>query len=159
LLVNAPLSEALRWVGDEAVDAVQLHGDEADAYMETVAGAASAAGKKLIRAVRPPDEASVATYRFPAQCDVLVDAFVPGAFGGTGVQMPPGVAQAVRRLHPGRVLWLAGGLTPVNVAHAVAEVRPDWVDVAGGVETAPGIKNADAIRAFVEATKIAGNHR
>lgn len=83
---------------------------------------------------------------------VLLDARVPGQFGGTG-QSPPWsvVAQFSRR----RPLILAGGLTPNNVADAIRVVRPWAVDVASGVEKAPGIKDPQKVRDFVRAVLAA----
>ncbi len=82
---------------------------------------------------------------------ILVDAHVPGSFGGAGV-----VAdwQAAERLAAARPVLLAGGLTPENVATAIAAVRPWGVDVSSGVES-DGVKDLAKIRAFVEAAKAA----
>jgi phosphoribosylanthranilate isomerase len=85
-------------------------------------------------------------------CDALpvhVDAHVPGSFGGAGV-----VAdwEAAGRLATSRAVLLAGGLTPENVAGAIAAVRPWGVDVSSGVET-DGVKDLDKIRRFVAAAK------
>jgi phosphoribosylanthranilate isomerase len=82
--------------------------------------------------------------RLPAA--VLVDAHVPGQHGGTGRTLP---WQLLVDFNPGVPLILAGGLTPDNVAEAVRIVRPYAVDVASGVESAPGRKDADAMRRFV----------
>jgi phosphoribosylanthranilate isomerase len=79
---------------------------------------------------------------------ILVDSHRPGGPGGTG--------RAVdwAKLRAGRLpLILAGGLTPDNVARAVREVRPWAVDVSSGVESAPGVKDVDAIRRFIEEAK------
>jgi len=74
------------------------------------------------------------------------DTSVAGASGGTGKTFDWSVLDAVERKRP---FVLAGGLTPANVAEAVRRVRPDVVDVASGVETAPGIKDPAKIAAFV----------
>jgi phosphoribosylanthranilate isomerase len=77
---------------------------------------------------------------------ILVDAYVEGQHGGTGRTAP---WELLVDFKPGVPLILAGGLTPDNVAEAVRTVRPDGVDVASGVEFAPGQKDPDKLRAFV----------
>lgn len=79
---------------------------------------------------------------------ILVDAHVPGLHGGTGVTVPWHLLASVKLGVP---IILAGGLTPDNVADAVRIVRPWAVDVASGVESKPGIKDAGKMRAFVQA--------
>jgi phosphoribosylanthranilate isomerase len=81
---------------------------------------------------------------------LLADAKVEGALGGTGATFDWSL---VRDLATARKLTLAGGLTPDNVARAISEVRPWCVDVASGVESAPGIKDLDAVRAFIDAAR------
>lgn len=83
---------------------------------------------------------------------ILVDSYVEGAYGGTGVTAPWDVLADFR---PGVPIILAGGLTPENVGEAIRRVRPDAVDVAGGVEAEPGIKDHDKIRRFVDAVRTA----
>jgi phosphoribosylanthranilate isomerase len=77
----------------------------------------------------------------------LVDAHVEGQLGGTGRTAP---WELLADFRPGVPLILAGGLTPENVAEAVRVVRPYGVDVASGVESAPGRKDPDKVRRFVE---------
>jgi len=83
---------------------------------------------------------------------VLVDGYAPGLAGGTGVVAP---WQLLAELSLPVPLILAGGLTPDNVAQAVRQVRPYAVDVASGVEAAPGVKDADRVRRFIEAAREA----
>jgi phosphoribosylanthranilate isomerase len=83
---------------------------------------------------------------------VLVDASVPGQYGGTGRQAPWHLLATFR---PGVPLILAGGLTPDNVAEAVRLVRPYAVDVASGVESAPGHKDPDKVRRFIDKAREA----
>jgi phosphoribosylanthranilate isomerase len=78
----------------------------------------------------------------------LLDAFDPDRLGGTGRTFDWSVAREAKQYGP---IILAGGLTPENVARAVREVRPFAVDVASGVESAPGIKDAAKLRAFFTA--------
>lgn len=86
---------------------------------------------------------------------VLVDADREGLHGGTGEPVDWTLARQFRSEHPELAVWLAGGLSPANVRTAVAEVAPEAVDVASGVESAPGKKDAARMRAFV-AEALAG---
>jgi phosphoribosylanthranilate isomerase len=79
-----------------------------------------------------------------------VDASVKGAYGGTGVTADWESAAELAKRYP---ILLAGGLTPVNVAGAVGQVKPWGVDVASGVESAPGEKDEAQLSAFVKAVK------
>ncbi len=81
---------------------------------------------------------------------VLFDAHVPGTYGGTGQTAPWNLV--LRSRWDGRII-LAGGLTPDNVAEAIRIVHPWAVDVASGVESAPGIKDHDKMRRFIDAAK------
>jgi phosphoribosylanthranilate isomerase len=78
---------------------------------------------------------------------VLADAHVPGQYGGTGRTAP---WELLADFRPEVPLILAGGLTPDNVAEAVRTVRPYGVDVAGGVESRPGHKDAEKMRRFID---------
>jgi len=78
---------------------------------------------------------------------ILVDAHAPGLYGGTGRTAP---WELLADFRPPVPFWLAGGLTPDNVAEAVRLVRPDGVDVAGGVESAPGRKDPERMRRFID---------
>jgi phosphoribosylanthranilate isomerase len=85
---------------------------------------------------------------------VLVDSRVPGHLGGTGVALEWGaLARSLDQLRGTTPLVLAGGLRPENVAEAVRLLSPDVVDVSSGVESAPGIKDHDRMRAFVRAAR------
>jgi phosphoribosylanthranilate isomerase len=81
---------------------------------------------------------------------VLVDSFVAGEMGGTGHQAP---WELLVGFDPGVPLILAGGLTPDNVADAIRIVKPWGVDVASGVESAPGVKDHGKMRAFIQAVR------
>lgn len=84
-------------------------------------------------------------------CDAVhLDAYVEGKLGGTGVVAPWDVIEAHR---PAAPFVISGGLRPDNVAEAVRRLRPAGMDVSSGVESAPGVKDAEAMRAFVEAAR------
>ena len=123
---------------DFGLDLVQFHGEEQAQTWSSLAG------HRTIRAIRVFDEGSlsVATGWNPRY--FLYDSFAEG-HGGTGVQAPWQVVAAGAR----RPFLLAGGLGPLNVAAAIAAVRPDGVDVASGVESKPGIKSEAKLVAFI----------
>lgn len=77
---------------------------------------------------------------------VLLDAQAPGQYGGTGTTAP---WRLLADFRPGVPVFLAGGLTPDNVAQAIQLVKPDAVDVASGVEDTPGVKAVEKLRRFV----------
>ena len=83
---------------------------------------------------------------------VLIDSHVEGAMGGTGQRAP---WELLRGFDVGVPLILAGGLTPENVAEAIAVVRPWGVDVASGVESSPGVKDAERMARFVNNARSA----
>ncbi|HEV3256685.1 MAG TPA: phosphoribosylanthranilate isomerase [Gemmataceae bacterium] len=110
---------------------------------------------RLIAAFPVADQHSLlAVTRYLDQCRglghlpaaVLVDAHVPGRYGGTGQTAPWCLLADFR---PGVPVILAGGLTPDNVAEAVRIVRPYGIDVASGVESTPGRKDAEKMRRFI----------
>ncbi|HUE74287.1 MAG TPA: phosphoribosylanthranilate isomerase [Pirellulaceae bacterium] len=80
---------------------------------------------------------------------VLLDAYQPGAYGGTGQVVDWNIVRNERDLLMGLPVILAGGLTPENVAEAIATARPDAVDVASGVESSPGKKDPEKVRQFI----------
>jgi phosphoribosylanthranilate isomerase len=86
---------------------------------------------------------------------VLLDAYAPGAYGGTGQIVDWNVVRNERDLLMGLPVILAGGLTPENVAEAIATAQPDAVDVASGVESSPGKKDPDKVRRFVDEARRA----
>ncbi len=87
----------------------------------------------------------------------LLDAFVPGQLGGTGARFNWELAVAAGRL--GKPIFLAGGLTPENVAEAVRKVQPFGVDVSSGVESSPGKKDHQRVRKFIRAAKAAADEK
>lgn len=125
------------------IEWLQLHGDEDAARTAELLPHAF----KAVPIASVDDARQAAT--FPGQ-RLLVDTKVPGSAGGTGQVFD---WHLVRELCQQRQLVLAGGLTPLNVARAVRELGPFGVDVASGVEAAPGRKDAQLVAAFVKAAR------
>jgi phosphoribosylanthranilate isomerase len=138
VFVNEPVDSIRDVVAKSRITTVQLHGDEPPAYADALAW-------PIIRSVSV-EEAGEACPAWPAETVFLVDSVDPVRRGGTGGQVDWGRAASVARHW--RIL-LAGGLTPENVAQAIATVRPYGVDVSSGVEQSPGVKDFDKVARFV----------
>ena len=149
LLVNAPRAETERIAALPFVDALQFHGDEDADFCKW----AAALGKPILKAIRARDGDAFGQAGIFSTTHILLDAHVPGEFGGTGARVDVGLAQRFKTEHPALRLWLAGGLTAENVAEAVQMIRPAAVDVSSGVESAVGRKDAAKMSAFVEAVR------
>lgn len=130
-------------VVDAGLDCLQLHGDEAPETLSPLLPHAY----KAVRIATADDAARAAA--FPGD-HILVDAKVEGALGGTGATFDWSLVESLAKT---KKLTLAGGLTPANVAVAVRAVRPYCVDVASGVESSPGVKDREKMRAFIEAAR------
>lgn len=147
LFVDADAEQVLAAAARLRAAAVQLHGDEPPEL-----AARLSARLPVIKAFRIGAPADLdAAVGYPADA-YLLDARVPGRAGGTGTAWEHRWL-AGRDL--GRPCFLAGGLTPQNVAAAVRAARPWGVDAASGVESAPGIKDAARLAAFVAAARAA----
>jgi phosphoribosylanthranilate isomerase len=143
VFVNAPLPQVIDIAGRVGLDLVQLHGDE-------TADDARALGRPYVRALRIGSARDVEAIAAWDTEYILLDTPSAG-YGGSGQTFDWSLAASARRF--GKKLLLAGGLDADNVARAVREVRPFGVDVAGGVESAPGLKDAAKLRRFVDAAK------
>jgi len=144
VFVNSPVDEVKNILETCHLDLVQLHGDETPEMLEAFNGKAFKAIRLSADGIT--DERMIAD-NAPA---LLVDAAVKGVYGGSGVTADWSAAAELAKKYP---LLLAGGLTSENVADAVRQVRPWGVDVASGVESAPGEKDAAKMSAFVKAVK------
>jgi phosphoribosylanthranilate isomerase len=142
VVVNESADEVESIAREAGLGAVQLHGDETPEFCRALRGLKTI---KALRVRRGFDAAACALYPVDA---VLRDAYTAGAFGGTGHTFDWALARQARATIAS--LYLAGGLTPDNVAEAVGAVRPHAVDVCSGVETSPGRKSLQLMRRFVE---------
>ena len=149
VFVNASSAEILETMAACDLDYAQLSGDE-------TVGDLAALGDRGYKAIRPrsPVEAAAlaAAFANPALSPaLLVDAYDPLRYGGTGRPADPAAAAAAAA--PGRNILLAGGLNPANIRAAIRALKPWGVDVASGVERAPGIKDHETLRTFIHNAK------
>jgi phosphoribosylanthranilate isomerase len=128
--------------------AVQLHGDEDAAYADRIV-------RPVIKAIAVGDVAPQVS-GWPDRVTMLLDVHDPARRGGTGRTVDWGVASGIARQ---RRALLAGGLTPENVAQAIADVQPFGIDVSSGVERSPGVKDHARIRALFEAVHAINHHQ
>jgi len=142
LFVNASADEVNQKLKDFSLDFLQFHGEETPEFCFQW-------GFKIFRAINPKEEKDleiIKQYNFAKM--IIVDASVSGQYGGTGEKADWSLAKkAVTNFD--KPILLAGGLTPEIVADAVKFVKPFGVDVAGGVESSPGIKDLEKMQKFV----------
>ena len=144
LFVNAESETIGEVVEKVGVDLIQFHGNECPEYC-------AQHGRPWIRALRMKDgiDLAEAAEEFSAARGLLLDAYRAGTPGGTGETFDWSRIPAALS---GRIV-LAGGLNADNVTSAVRQVSPYAVDVSGGVEAAPGIKDPDKIARFMVAVR------
>lgn len=128
---------------------LQFHGKEPREYCESFQ-------RPYMKAIRmkPELDVQLAIAEYPTASAILLDAYRPGVPGGTGETFDwARIPQTTQR-----PLVLAGGLTPENVADAVRTTRVYGVDVSGGVESSPGLKDHDKITSFINNAQLAATH-
>ena len=149
VFVDETLDAVRQIMVDCGLDYAQLHGEEPP----EMAAALLEEGFQVVKAFRVRDGAFLAQVEdYPATA-YLLDTYIPGQPGGTGQSFDWALAAQASVYGP---VILAGGLTPGNVAQAVRTARPWGVDVASGVEAAPGRKDPPKVRCFIATVKNAG---
>ena len=142
VFVNEASPQQVEQIAAQAgVSAVQLHGDESPDFC---AGLAGRHVLKVLAVGAAFDPTVALSYNVNA---IMLDAFDPQNRGGTGQQVDWSMARRVREMVPR--LILAGGLSPENVAAAIAAVAPHGVDACSALEQSPGKKNPERVRLFV----------
>jgi len=154
VFVNASLEEIARHVENERLSMVQLHGDEGLSFCREVS---RRTGCKVIKAIRVRTGADLDLARSYRTDFHLLDAHREGSPGGTGESFDWALIRERRSRVP---LILAGGLVAENVGEAIEATKPFAVDVASGVESAPGIKDHSLMTEFAaRADEVGGPHR
>jgi len=149
VFVNQPIDEIADRVDILGLTHVQLHGDEGPSFCSAVA---QRTGAKVIKAARIGHAADLRDLdRFHTDFHLL-DTGKAGQYGGTGATWDHQLAANRRNTIP---LILSGGLTADNVADGIAALKPYAVDVASGVEAAPGVKDFEKLAAFFAAVESA----
>ncbi|HOX58814.1 MAG TPA: phosphoribosylanthranilate isomerase [Candidatus Paceibacterota bacterium] len=146
VFVNAPEDLVVRAARECGLNLLQFHGEEPPDYCVQF-------GLMSMKAFRIRDATSLEGVRDFHTDAWLLDAYTPGKPGGTGETFNWDLALQAREW--GRPIFLAGGLTPENVAQAVQRAQPYAVDVSSGVESAPGRKDHAKVKAFIQAAKAA----
>lgn len=125
--------------------ALQLHGDETPRDVERLMNR----GVNVIKALQVRDAASLVEIGdFPCAA-ILLDAYNPGTYGGGGHAFPWELAVRAQEMFPDKHFLLSGGLHADNVRQAVQQTHPMAVDVASGVESAPGVKDLALVARFI----------
>ena len=138
VFVNEPVAAIRETARVAGLRMVQLHGEETPAYMEQI-------DQPVMRAVTL-DTMVETTKTWPADTTLLLDSTDPSRRGAGRAAVDWPRAAVITR---GRRVVLAGGLTPDNIEEAIVTVRPIGVDVASGVESAPGVKDLDKVARFL----------
>jgi phosphoribosylanthranilate isomerase len=145
VFVNPTLDEVVRLAEGVGLTHVQLHGDEGPSFCTAVA---ERTGARVIKALGVDSGANIRDAERYHTDFHLLDASAGATYGGTGRTWDWALSELRRSKVP---LILSGGLTPENVADGIAAVHPWGVDVASGVESAPGIKDPAKMEAFIAA--------
>ena len=156
VFVNESAEKIAEILADCQLDLAQLSGDEPPSVLGETTSPIFGRAYKAIRPQSYLEAEADAEWFIPPQLppfspSILVDAYHPQQYGGTGQQGDWQIAAKLAQTTPR--LMLAGGLNPSNVAQALAQVRPFGVDVASGVEARPGQKDHDALRTFITEAK------
>ncbi len=146
VFVNEEPERVLEVAREVGLDYAQLHGDESPETVNAVRGG----GLRVIKALRVRDEKSLERLDDYEADFFLLDAYSEKARGGTGERFDWGVAKAFTGYAN---ILISGGLTPENVRAAIEFFEPYGVDASSSLEDAPGIKNDERVRRFVDAAK------
>ena len=151
ILVNPSWDRAKHIARLPGITALQLHGSESPEFCRRLTDE----GIRLEKALPVSDPDLLAKPPNFSTQTVLLDSGDASGFGGSGRTFPWQIAQTFIEANRHLQVVLAGGLTPENVAQAVAIVRPFGVDVTTGVEASPGRKDYARVRAFISAAREA----
>jgi phosphoribosylanthranilate isomerase len=148
VFVNEPEEKMLAIARQTGLNYLQLHGEESPTTVARLRRTLP-----VIKAVRVRNSSSIAKLaRYKHVAAFLLDGFDRRRLGGSGTSFD---WEVVRRAKPAGHIFLAGGLTPGNVARAIRSAKPYAVDVCSGVEAKPGKKDPALVKSFVRAVRAA----
>ena len=141
VFVDASPADMLKVAEATGIRGIQLHGEEPPEALEALRG------YRTIKAIKVAERLDPGQFQAYRKADIiLLDRAVSGLVGGTGQKFDWALAAEAKKY---ATILLAGGLNPGNVAEAIRQAQPWGVDVASGVETAPGVKDGAMIREFI----------
>ena len=144
VFVNAPGEAVVQAISECDLGMLQFHGEEDPNYCQQF-------GLMCMKAFRIHGRETIEEMKSYNTDAYLLDAWMPGVRGGTGESFDWELAEEAKKI--GRPIFLAGGLTPENVAAAIRKVQPFGVDVASGVESYAGKKDPAKVKAFIQAVR------
>lgn len=138
VFVNTTIENICKTFTTSGLTAVQLHGDESPDFCQLLRE--SLPNKEIIKALRIKTIDDLERADIYSNCvdTLLLDAYHPNQFGGTGKTID---WENLQQFKPKSPWFLAGGLTPDNIKEALSKIHPDGIDLSSGVEYAPGDKN------------------
>ena len=143
VFANVTLEQLQTILNTTSLTGIQLHGDETPQFCQQVKQ--HFPHHQLIKAprLRQAEDLSLAEGYFNVVDVLLLDAYHPQQLGGTGKTLP---WQHLQSFRPPIPWWLAGGLTPDNLAQALETLHPDGIDLSSGVESAPADKDLNKVQ-------------
>jgi phosphoribosylanthranilate isomerase len=146
VFVNPNEAQVMEAIAACGLNLLQFHGDETSNFCTQF-------GLMNMKALRVQNADSLRVLENFSTDAFLLDAYSKNGLGGTGEKFNWDLAVEAQKF--GKPIFLAGGLTPANVADAVKKVKPFAVDVSSGVESAPGKKDPAKVRAFIQSVRTA----
>jgi len=148
VFVNETIERICEIATIAGLDVIQLHGDEDNRFIQE---AHMMSGLPVIKAIRVSSDFDPSQAKHSSAEAILLDKYSPHEHGGTGETFDWEIAQGVSTLV--ERLYLAGGLTPENVAEAIEKVRPYAIDVCSRIESEPGKKDVEKLKRFIAAVR------
>ncbi len=142
---SAEAKTALALAREGVLDFIQLHGERAVEQFFSTPALQDLPHYAVVNVSSEEDIAKLDALRERGEPRILIDAVSGGLIGGTGTQIAASLVSQIRKKTR---LWLAGGVTPENARNIIEDFEPELIDVASGVEEAPGRKDLEKLDAL-----------